>query len=165
MAKLTRDDLEESGAEVDWLDLIEHPLPFCDGGAAYGDSRVGPVAEKLRRADGIIIAAPIYNYDVNAAAKNLVEMTGRDCWSGKVVGFIAAAGGSASYMSVLSLANSLMVDFRCVIIPRFVYTDGASFAADGQLEDAGIRERIRRLGGDLIGFTEGLSEALKAERG
>jgi FMN reductase len=37
----------------------------------------------------------------------------------KVVGFLCAAGGKSSYMSVMRLANSLMLDFRCLIIPHF----------------------------------------------
>ena len=57
-------------------------------------------------------------------------MTGR-AWTGKVVGFLCAAGGRGSYMSVMSLANSLMLDFRCLIVPRFVYATGEDFNDDG----------------------------------
>jgi FMN reductase len=165
MAQLVFGDLEGSGEQVEWLDLMDHPLPFCDGGAAFGDPRLEPVAGMVKQADGILLVGPIYNYDFSAAAKNLVELTGADCWSGKVVGFLAAAGGGASYLSVLSLANSLMVDFRCVIIPRFVYADGGAFGKDGKLEDHGVRERIGGVARDLVGFTEGLQKALARERG
>jgi len=164
MARLAREDLAGVGSQVEWLDLRDDSLPFCDGGMAYGDSRVDPIAAKVRDADGILMAGPIYNYDFNSAAKNLVEMTGAGCWSGKVVGFIAAAGGASSYLSVMPMANSLMLDFRCVIIPRFVYTDGSAFAKSGELDNEEVRERIRRLTSDLIGFTEGLSGALAGER-
>ncbi|MDP6500219.1 MAG: hypothetical protein QF847_03295 [Candidatus Marinimicrobia bacterium] len=61
----------------------------------------------------------MYNYDVNAAAKNLLELTGSG-WNEKTVGFICNAGGDKSYMSVMSFANSLMLDHRCKIIPCFV---------------------------------------------
>ncbi len=166
MAQLARTDLQAPGRVVDWLDLVEHPLPFCDGGVAYGDARVEPVARVVREADGILLAGPIYNYDFNAAAKNLVELTGSACWAGKVVGFIAAAGGAASYLSVLQLANSLMVDFRSVIIPRFVFADGGLFSEAGELATGSdLRERIRRLASDLVSFTEGLESALRPERG
>jgi FMN reductase len=47
-------------------------------------------------------------------------------------------------MSIMSLANSLMLDFRCLIIPRFVYVTGADFA-NGQLANASTRQRIRHL--------------------
>ena len=47
-------------------------------------------------------------------------------------------------MSIMSLANSLMLDFRCLIIPRFVYTDGAAFK-DGTISDAEVTNRIEEL--------------------
>ncbi|MEM0966042.1 MAG: NADPH-dependent FMN reductase [Verrucomicrobiota bacterium] len=161
MAEVVRNDLDDAGEEVDFVDLRHHALPFCDGGAAYGDPAVAPIAERVKRADGIILAGPIYNYDYNAAAKNVVEMTGSGSWSGKVVGFIAAAGGQGSYLSVLPLANSLMADFRCVIVPRFVYADGSAFGDDGELDNEEVRERIRSLGVDLVGFTQGLAGVLE----
>jgi FMN reductase len=83
----------------------------------------------IGEASAILLTAPIYNFDVNAAAKNLVELTG-DAWEGKIVGFACSAGGRSSYMSVMSLANSLMLDFRCLIVPRFVYATKDAFQND-----------------------------------
>ena len=85
----------------------------------------------------------IYNFDASSALKNLIELTG-ESWDDKIVGFLCAAGGSLSYMSVMSLANSLMLDFRCLIIPRFVFATGSDFE-DLQLSSAELRERIQRL--------------------
>jgi len=117
------------GAEL--VDLRDVPLPMCDGGAAYKDANLAPLAERISAAGPIILAVPVYNYDVNAAAKNMIELTGR-AWTNKVVGFICAAGGQGSFMSVMSLANSLMLDFRCLIVPRFVYTTDRDFDDKGQ---------------------------------
>jgi FMN reductase len=97
------------------------------------------------------MAVPIYNYDVNAAAKNLVELTGRS-WTDKVVGFLCAAGGRSSYMAVMGVANSLMLDFRCLIIPRFVYADGSAFAGDG-ISDEKVQERVQELAETAIKLT------------
>jgi FMN reductase len=91
----------------------------------------------------VIIATPIYNFDASAALKNLIELTG-DSWENKVVGFLCAAGGSASYMSIMSFANSLMLDFRCLIIPRIVYATSQDFT-DGRFSSEVVRERIREL--------------------
>src|SRR5688572_27416637 len=109
---------QELGGEH--LDLRDHPLPLCDGDAAYGDPNVARLRAKIVAARVILLAVPIYNYDANAAAKNLVELTGK-AWEDKIVGFACAAGGVSSYMSITGLANDLMLDFRCVILPRFVY--------------------------------------------
>src|SRR5262245_61062542 len=97
------------GAAATLLDLRDYPLPLCDAESAYDDPNVGPLTETIRAARVVIIATPVYNYDANAAAKNLVELTG-EAWEDKVVGFLCAAGGQSSYMSVLGLANSLMLD-------------------------------------------------------
>lgn len=135
--------LSDASLPAAWVDLAEHPLPFCDGGAAYHHENVARLRHEIARADALIVATPIYNYTVNAALKNLIELTG-GAWENKVVGFLCAAGGESSYMSVAGLASSLMLDFRCVIVPRFVYATGAAFAG-GRLVNDGIRRRVAEL--------------------
>lgn len=125
------------------LDLREFPLPLCDGDTAYNDPNAETLSAKIAAARVILLAVPIYNYDGNAAAKNLIELTG-SAWEDKIVGFACAAGGMSSYMSILGLANDLMFDFRCVILPRFVYAIGSDFA-DGQITSPKIRERLQQL--------------------
>ena len=140
-------DLLAAGTEAELVDLREHRLPVCDGETCTNAS-VAELATKVRSADAVLLAVPIYNYDVNAAAKNLIEHTG-GAWRGKVVGFLAAAGGHASYMSVMSLANSLMLDFRCLIVPRFVYATGTDFAG-GKLASAKIAARVAQLASETV---------------
>lgn len=125
------------------VDLRDFPLPLCDGEAAYSAPAVAQLGELIRAARVVLLALPIYNYDANAAAKNLLELTGR-VWTGKIVGFACAAGGENSYMSVMSLANSLMLDFRCLILPRFVYATGDDFTGD-EIGNAEIRQRLEQL--------------------
>jgi FMN reductase len=125
------------------LDLRDYPLPLCDGAAAYGDPNVAILRAKIEAARVILVAVPIYNFDANAAVKNLIELTG-GAWEDKVVGFACAAGGQSSYMSIIGLANSLMLDFRCLILPRFVYATGDDFDA-GKIVTVDIQERLRQL--------------------
>ena len=143
LARIAFDNLKHIEAPVEWLDLAEYSIPLCDGDTTYENSKVKELTNKIHNAKGILLAVPIYNYDVNAAAKNLVELTG-DAWANKVVGFLCAAGGKGSYMSIMSLANSLMLDFRCLIIPRFVYSTGDAFEK-GELSDLNVRDRIHEL--------------------
>jgi FMN reductase len=42
-----------------------------------------------------------------------------------------------------------MLDFRCVIVPRFVYATGEAFR-DGKLVDEGVQARMAELGGTLL---------------
>jgi FMN reductase len=135
--------LERDGHAVEFLDLRDHPLPLCDGGAAYSHPSVVRIVKLLETASSVLVATPIYNYDANAAVKNLIELTGSG-WEDKAVGFLCAAGGMGSYMSIMGLANCLMLDFRSVIVPRFVYATGESFAG-GRIADAEMGVRVAEL--------------------
>jgi FMN reductase len=127
---------------------------LCDADACYTKPGSQKVGKAIKGADGILLATPVYNYDVSATAKNLVELTG-SAWEEKVVGFLCAAGGMSSYMSVMAFANSLMLDFRSVIIPRFVYATGRAFEGD-EVKDKEVVERIEELADELIRFTKAL---------
>jgi FMN reductase len=157
MGRIAFRHLEKAKVPCEWLDISELELPLCDADACYAKPGSQTVGKSIKAADGILLATPVYNYDVSAAAKNLVELTG-SAWEDKVVGFLCAAGGMSSYMSVMAFANSLMLDFRSVIIPRFVYATGGAFEG-GDLKDKEVGERIVELTNELIRFTEGLKGA------
>ncbi|MEJ2421623.1 MAG: NAD(P)H-dependent oxidoreductase [Acidobacteriota bacterium] len=143
------------GAQTEIADFSEMNLPICDGERCYDAPDVKALAERIRTADGLLVATPVYNYNINAGLKNALELTGR-AWQDKVVGFLCAAGGRGSYMSVMPFANSLMLDFRCIIIPRFVFALGSSFAGGG-LVDAEVRQRVDDLAAAMIRFSRALA--------
>jgi len=150
--------LQSQGINADWIDLQENPLPFCDGGASYGKPEVVAMVERINRADGFIVALPVYNFSGNAAFKNLVELSGKG-WEDKVVGFLSTAGGHSSYMSIMAVADGLMLDFRTVIVPRYVYAVGADFA-DGQITSEKVRTRTEQLATEVVRFTTALRRPL-----
>jgi NAD(P)H-dependent FMN reductase len=154
MGRIAFHRLEKAKVECEWLDISELELPLCDADACYTKPGAQKVSKAIKAADGILLATPVYNYDVSAAAKNLVELTGSG-WEEKIVGFLCAAGGMSSYMSVMAFANSLMLDFRSVIIPRFVYAIGRAFEGD-ELKDKEVGERITDLADEIVRFTEAL---------
>lgn len=150
------EQLKVLGVDADFLDLQEFPLPMAGSDRSWEDPNVKALTERLHKAEGILMSAPIYTYDLSAAAKNLVELTG-EAWEGKVVGFLCAAGGQASYMSVMSFANSLMLDFRCMIVPRFVYAVKETW--DGvAIKDEKVKARIAELAAEVTRVTAALSK-------
>ena len=146
--------LQRKRVDCAWIDISQMDLPLCDGGKCYGMPGSKKLSAAIEGADGILVAAPVYNYDVAAAAKNMIELTG-SAWQDKIVGFLCAAGGTASYMSVMAYANSLMLDFRCVIIPRFVFATADAFDGDN-IADKKVTVRVEQLANDLVRFTEAL---------
>jgi FMN reductase len=154
MGRVAFHHLHKRGEDCQWIDINGLDLPLCDADKCY----LNPEARKLKKtidtADGMIVAAPVYNYDVSAAAKNMIELTG-DAWEDKIVGFLCAAGGMSSYMSVMAYANSLMLDFRTVIIPRFVYATGDAFSGE-ELTDKKVEKRVEQVADELVRFTSAL---------
>ena len=156
LAKACDRHLEALGRRRVLFDLAQSPLPACDGSAAYGNATARQLGDLIERADAVLLASPVYNFDVNAAAKNAVELTGQ-AWTGKVVGMMLAAGGQGSYMSAMGLANSLMLDFRCLIVPRFIYATGESFEGDA-LADEEIQQRVDRLVRDTVALADAVKQ-------
>jgi FMN reductase len=142
-ARLAFDELASRGVDSRWIDLRELDLPMCDGGEAFAHPGVGTVAEAIAASRAVLLATPVYNFAPAASAKNLLELTGK-AWEGKTVALLGAAGGSNAYTAPMLLAWSLMLDFRCVVLPRFVYATGAAFG-DDEIIDEDVRRRIADL--------------------
>ena len=144
----------QEGLEVDFIDLRELDLPLCDGGVAYGHAATVDVSQRLEAADAYVIATPIYNYAVNAALKNLTELAGRKM-ANKLVGFLCAAGGAMSYMAIMQYANSLMLDFRAIILPRVVYAVGSDW--EGEALGPELEKRLDQFKSDFLAIGRKLS--------
>ena len=154
-SRIMAKSLENSIDNVEFFDLQDNPLPMCDGDECYDLPEVLEFREKVKNADGIIMATPVYNFNVSSGAKNIVELGGSMLYD-KIFGFMCAAGGRNGYMSVMSLSNSLMLDFRCYIIPKFVYATKHDFENE-KIINKDIEERIEELGNELIRVSEALN--------
>ncbi len=148
LAEAAQRAVKSLGHEVELIHLKEYPLPFCDGESAYSDPNVAILAEKIVQAEGVLLACPIYNYSINAMLKNMIELTGQN-WQEKVVGFLCAAGGTSSYMSIMGIASIMMLDFRCLILPKFVYATEEIFEGN-RINDEDVEQRIVELSRSLI---------------
>ena len=148
--------LQKKIDDVEFFDLQKNPLPMCDGDECYDLPEVLAFREKVENAEGIVMAIPVYNFNVSSGAKNVVELGGRMLYD-KTFGFICAAGAKSSYMSVMSLANSLMIDFRCYIIPKFVYATKHDFE-NNKIINSDIEKRIEELGKELIRVSNALGK-------
>ena len=155
LARTAEIALRGLGVTAELVDLRDLDLPLCDGGDCYDHPAVAPLGRRIAAADAVLVASPVYNYDVNAAAKNLVELTG-SAWSEKPVGFLCAAGGRRSYMAPVGLAGSLMLDFRSLIIPRFVYAVKEDFGEHGDVTGP-MRERIEQLAAAAVDLARALA--------
>jgi NAD(P)H-dependent FMN reductase len=143
LAQYVSEKLHSKSIDATFVDLRDYQLPLCDGGAVYADPQVKAVSAILSSADAVILTVPIYNYNVSAAAKNLLEVTGY-ALKGKLVAVITAAGGSRGFMGVLPFVNSMQIDFGAWIVPTFISARETSFA-DGKIIDSDLCQRLDEL--------------------
>lgn len=155
MADVAYEGLKGKGADVELINIINLDLPICDGKTCFEDANVKLLAKKVKEADGVLIALPVHNYNVAASAKNITEVLTVDAWGEKTVGFIVAAGGDYSYLAPMTLATSLMMDYRCTIIPRFVFASFKDFDQDKVVAEGTVK-RIHGLCDDMMRFTQAL---------
>ena len=149
LAQTTKEKLDASGVSNTLIDLRDYDLPESGRENSGEHPAVKEFSEAVDQASHILFACAIYNYDVSSAAKNLVELlTGKEI-VGKTIGFLCAAGGKNSYMSVMPFANSLMLDFRCWIVPRFVYAVKDDFS-DSAITSQEIDDRINLLLDEML---------------
>src|SRR5437764_12188738 len=78
MGRVAFAHLQKRKVDCAWIDITEMDLPLCDADKCYGMPGSKKLSGAIKATDGLLVAAPVYNYDVAAAAKNTIELTGSD---------------------------------------------------------------------------------------
>lgn len=158
--------LRDYGHESRIIDAREYPLRPFDDLKVYEDENFELLYDAIKNANGVFIAAPVYNWSLGSVAKNIIEATGatgeggrRSAWFDQIVTFLCSGGLPHSYMAYGGLAQSLMLDFKCIVNPYAVYATDRDWNGDGGPSER-LMERIRK----TVDVKIELSEALKDRR-
>ncbi len=146
-----------SSMDVEIVDIAGLPMYNEDLEAQY-PAEITALKEKIRKADGIIIATPEYNRSIPGALKNLFDWTsrpyGETAWSGRPVAVVGASlgpiGTAVAQYHLKQILNYLGT--HVMGQPEF-YVGSASdkFNAEGNLTDEKTKEYIKRL---LLAFSK-----------
>jgi FMN reductase len=151
VARLYAASLSTQDVEVQFISLKTYPLPrFDDCDGILADSSYRALHDAACKADGLVLASPIYNWGCCAELKRFLEVVGtnppenqvRSPFFDKIVSFVNAAGLPQSYMAFSSIAMSMMLDFKCVINPYLVYVDNSCWSGDELCEKS--RNRLSK---------------------
>lgn len=127
LADRAAERLRSAGHRGGVIDLVDAGLGAFDNDRVFGTRAFEELHRAISDADGVVLAFPIYNWAPSSTVKALVEATGatgngrRAAWFDKVVTFVCAAGLPHSTMATGALAQSLMLDFKCVVNPYTAY--------------------------------------------
>ena len=142
-------------AEVEMLDLREMTLPFCDGGNEYPEHPdVEVLRDKVKAADGLILATPEYHGSLSGVLKNALDLMSFEHLSDKITGLISVLGGQSNSNAL----NDMRIIVRWVhgvVIPEQIAIGQAWQAFDdaGNLKDEKLAERFDGFAQSLIDYT------------
>lgn len=153
------DRVSALGAEAEIIDLRELKLPFCDGGSEYpGYPDVDLMRDKVKAADGLILATPEYHGSVSGVLKNALDLMSFEHLSDKVTGVISVLGGQSNSNAL----NDLRIIVRWVhgfVIPEQIAVGQAwqAFDSEGKLKDPKLAERFDGFAQSLVDYTAKLA--------
>jgi multimeric flavodoxin WrbA len=116
--------------DVEYVFLQKVGLPFCDGClhcVSIGEhacpefAKVGPIAEKMDQADGLILGAPVHTFHVTGLMKNFCEFfmykRNRPSFFGKKAVVTATASGGG-HKNVLDFLEGTASAWGCDVVTR-----------------------------------------------
>ncbi|MDN3650354.1 NAD(P)H-dependent oxidoreductase [Reinekea marina] len=127
LAKQCQATLETLAIDTKFVDLDELNIPNFDNNTIYESSQYKYLHAITKDAVGIVLCSPTYNWGTCSELKKYIEYVGSTdeqhvgALFDKVITFVNSAGLPHSYMAHTPLANSLMLDFKCIINPYNVY--------------------------------------------
>jgi NAD(P)H-dependent FMN reductase len=148
LAKMCSDYLADAGHDARFLSLKDHRLEGFDNGQLHDSKSYLELHQAVTEADGLVFASPIYNWGCCAELKKFVEYVGstppdgtkRGAFFDKVVTFVNSAGLPHSYMAFTSLANSMMLDFKCIVSPYNIYAHNQHW--NGEILENEMKQRL-----------------------
>ena len=118
--------LELADSDVHATDAHDLPQVLCDGRELREyPPQYGRLAERLRGADGVVFAAPIYHYAVAAGTTALLEIVGHELAS-KPVALITAAGTARAHLGMASVVVPLVFGAKAFVYPTTLQEMGES---------------------------------------
>ncbi|MCL9813861.1 NADPH-dependent FMN reductase [Natranaeroarchaeum aerophilus] len=142
---------EATGATIDLIDLRELDLPMFDADhPSAGDA--DELAQRITRADGVILGTPMYHGSYSAPLKNALDYCGFEEFENTSVGLLAVAGGRFP-VTALDHLRSVCRSLDAWVLPYQAVVPQASRAFDGnEFADSELETRVSTLGRRLVQY-------------
>lgn len=142
---------KKAGASTDHVDLRTLDLPLFD--ADEDDAGDAPaLRERLRAADAIVLATPMYHGSYASPLKTALDYSGFDEFEGKTVGLVAVSGGGFP-ITALEHLRSVMRALDAWVLPHQAAVPNARDAvSDDALSEDRIRDRVETVGVRVVQY-------------
>jgi FMN reductase len=157
---------DDAGAETTLASVRELELPMYNDDVPLHDQPdiVRTFLEKVRAADGLILASPTYHGTVSGALKNVLDFLNvgkgvpRTYFDGRPVGLVAYGGPSA--LNVVNALSHSVRGLRGMQVPTVVTAAWSSIdKVSATFADDSVRDRAGQMVGEVIRFAGLLRDA------
>ncbi len=141
-------ELMPAGMTLDVLDWREVPVFDGDLFAQGLPPVVAALRERLRRADGVVVATPEYNFSVPGGLKNVLDWTSRgddQPWAHKPVAILSASMGPLGGARVQYDLRKVMLFLNASVLVKpevFIGAAHTKFDAEGRCTDDSTRKFV-----------------------
>ena len=152
---------QDQRLDVDFVDIKELNLPFYDEptspftirdtGASYTHPEGEAWAQRVGKAEAILIVTPEYNHGYPGALKNALDWVGRE-WGNKPVSFVSYGNITGGARSVEQL-KQVCIELGLIIVGNAIYFPGIArdaFTEAGQPAHDSANDNLKKMFDELI---------------
>jgi NAD(P)H-dependent FMN reductase len=159
---------QRPGVETELLDLLEYNFPIMEERLHQRDDpppRLQEYAEKIGRADSIIIVTPEYNNGYPGVLKNALDYLLPE-YERKPIGIVTVSAGGFGGLTCLAQLRLVTLGMGAFPIPESLPVSRVrdSFKEDGTPNDPAYEKRAAGFLDELLWFTEAIVDRKAKER-
>ncbi|WP_193049622.1 NADPH-dependent FMN reductase [Pseudoalteromonas undina] len=150
----------ESGAEVEVIKLADLAIPMFDEDLEAQGTPAGvqQLKDKLRTADGILLASPEYNGSITAVLKNAIDWASRTeqgaepAFANKVTALYAASPGGLGGLRGLNHVRDILSGIGSLVLANQLAVPAIHTLLDenGRINDPVTAEKVAGLAQQLV---------------
>lgn len=158
--------LAAAGADVDLVELADHPAPLYNGDLEVESGLPEGIVRLQRRlaaADGLLVVNPEYNGSITPLLKNALDWCSRPnpadrarsggaVYAGRAAAVVGTSPGALGGMRVLFHVRDILGYLGMQVIPQqlAIGKAGEAVGDDGRLRDPAQREALDKLAQALV---------------
>jgi len=144
---------QAAGAQTTLVDLREYDFPTFD--ADNQDAGDAPeLRGQLRKADAIVLGTPMYHGSFSSPLKTVLDYSSFDEFEDTTVGLLAVSGGSFPKTALEHLRSVTRALDAWPLPLDVAIPDSYEQVDDGALVEESLRERVHRLGTELVEYAD-----------
>jgi chromate reductase len=154
----------KEGAEVNFIDLRDYPLPLMDQDLEAKEGlpeNAKKLKEIFKSHDGFLISCPEYNSSITPLLKNVIDWVSRKekpdepslvAFNGKTAALLSASPGALGGLRGLVHVRAILSNLGVLVLPTQIAVSKASeaFNEDGTLKDQKQQMSVDKLAKDLV---------------